>query len=51
MDFDHSEKVLGLREELTGFMDEHVYPNERTYAEQLDEATARGERRSIPPVM
>ena len=51
MDFDHSEKVVGLREELTDFMDEQVYPNERTYAEQLDEATARGERWSIPPIM
>jgi acyl-CoA dehydrogenase len=50
VDFDYSEKVQRLRSELTGFMEEHVYPNERTFAEQLADATARGERWSIPPV-
>ena len=51
MNFDHSEKVLELRERVETFMDEHVYPNEKTYADQLAEATARGERWSIPPVI
>ena len=31
MNFDYSEKVQELREELMQFMDEHVYPNEKTY--------------------
>jgi acyl-CoA dehydrogenase len=51
MNFDYSQKVLGLREELTGFMNEHVYPNEATFREQLGEATARGDRWQEPPIM
>ena len=31
MDFNHSDKVLDLMEQLNAFMDEHVYPNEETY--------------------
>jgi hypothetical protein len=30
MDFDYSEKVQQLREELMQFMDEHVYPQSAT---------------------
>ena len=48
MDFYYSEKVKKLRAELEEFMDEHVYPNERTYAEQL---AAFEDRWSIPPIM
>jgi acyl-CoA dehydrogenase len=34
MNFDYSEKVKGLMQRLTAFMDEHIYPNEkRFYAE------------------
>ena len=31
MDFNHSDKVLDLMEQLNAFMDEHVYPNEEVY--------------------
>ena len=31
MDFNHSDKVLDLMEQLNAFMDEHVYPNEEAY--------------------
>jgi acyl-CoA dehydrogenase len=48
MDFDYSEKVQRLRAELTELMDEYVYPNEKTYKDQL---AASGERWSIPPIM
>jgi len=48
LNFDHSEKVLALRARLEAFMDEHVYPNEKTYAEQLNSAE---DRWTIPPVM
>ena len=48
MNFDYSEKVQGLREELMGFMDEHVYPNEKTYHEQVETG---GDRWSTPPIM
>ncbi|MBF5091751.1 acyl-CoA dehydrogenase [Novosphingobium sp. NBM11] len=33
MQFDHTDKVKGLIARLEGFMDEHVYPNEKTYAD------------------
>ena len=36
-----------LRERLVAFMDEHVYPNEQTYQEQVD----AGDRWAPPPVM
>jgi acyl-CoA dehydrogenase len=48
VDFDYSEKVQKLRARLEGFMDEFVYPNERTYQEQ-HEATEN--RWKIPPIM
>ncbi|BBL79772.1 acyl-CoA dehydrogenase [Rubrobacter xylanophilus] len=51
MDFAYSERVQELRGRLVEFMEEFVYPNEKTYKEQLEEATARGERWTIPPVM
>ena len=31
MDFNHSDKVLDLMEQLNAFMNEHVYPNEEAY--------------------
>ena len=37
MNFEYSDKVKGLERELTAFMDEHIYPNERTYHEQIRE--------------
>ena len=30
MDFDYSEKVLGLIEKMTVFMNENIYPNEES---------------------
>ena len=48
MDFEHSKKSLEYQERLLEFMDEHIYPNERTYAEQL---MAQEDVHSIPPVM
>src|SRR4249919_487884 len=35
MHFDHSAKVSDLQSRLSTFMDEHVYPNERTYHHQI----------------
>src|SRR3954454_18251064 len=48
MDFDFSERSLRLREKLIAFMDEHVYPNERTYHEQHHHGKSRWQ---IPPIM
>ncbi|MCZ6859938.1 MAG: acyl-CoA dehydrogenase family protein [Alphaproteobacteria bacterium] len=49
MDFSYSEKVEKLRAKLLAFMDEHVYPNEKVYAKQLD---AQADRWSTwPPIL
>ncbi len=48
MDFEFSDRCKELRERLLEFMDEHVYPNESVYEEQLRES---GNPHSHPPVM
>ena len=48
MNFDYSEKVQELREELMQFMDEHVCPNEKTFHEQLNAAESRW---TVPPII
>ncbi|GEN53583.1 acyl-CoA dehydrogenase [Halobacillus faecis] len=49
MNFDYSDKVKGYLEKLQRFMDEHVYPNESVYEEQLN---AQKDRFSeVPPIM
>jgi len=40
MDFAYSAKVAALHEKLQGFMDDHIYPNETRYGEEL----AKGDR-------
>jgi acyl-CoA dehydrogenase len=41
MEFEFSEKVLALRARVQAFMDEHVYPNEAVFNEQLGGAADR----------
>jgi acyl-CoA dehydrogenase len=36
MNFDHDAKTLELLEHLHGFMDEHVYPNEQVFFDQVE---------------
>lgn len=48
MNFDYSDKVQKLQSELTGFMEEHVYPNEKTFHEQVESGE---DRWSTPPIM
>ena len=40
MDFAYSEKINAFRKQLNDFMDQHIYPNEQTYREQI---TASGD--------
>jgi len=47
MDFNFSAKVEDYRAKLLAFMDEHVYPNERTYVEQHE----TGEKWATPAIM
>jgi acyl-CoA dehydrogenase len=46
MDFEHSPKVTALMKRLQAFMDEHVYPNERTFETQL-----AANRWTQPPIL
>jgi len=48
MDFEFSDRCKELRERLLNFMDEHVYPNERVYEEQLEES---GDPHFHPPIV
>lgn len=48
MNFDYTPRVQELRERLQAFMQEHIYPSERAYAEHLDAADSRWR---VPPVI
>jgi acyl-CoA dehydrogenase len=48
LNFDYSEKVQRLRAQLEAFMEERVYPNEKTYREQLEAAE---DRWMVPPII
>ncbi|MBX0357639.1 acyl-CoA dehydrogenase family protein [Halobacillus sp. Nhm2S1] len=48
MHFEHSQKVKDLQDQLTRFMEEHIYPNEDLYEEQLN---AQNRFADIPPIM
>ena len=51
MQLDNSEmsKELGLR--ITKFMEEHIFPSEAVYAEQMEEFTKQGNRWQIPKII
>lgn len=51
MDFDYSAKTKELQARLQKFMDDHVYPNEKTYKEQLEANTQAGKRWSPLPII
>ena len=43
MNFEYSDKVKSLRETLARFMDEHVYPNERRFHDEVEANRAKGD--------
>jgi acyl-CoA dehydrogenase len=47
MNFEFSDKTKYLQKKLSAFMDEHIYPNEKTYYEQVNS----GDRWKILPVL
>jgi acyl-CoA dehydrogenase len=49
MDFLYSAKVKELQSKLTNFMEEHVYPNEKVYEQQVNEQENRWS--AVPQVM
>jgi len=48
MDFDYNQKTKDYLARLNAFMDEHVYPNEHLYHQQIDGAPSRWQ---VPPIM
>jgi acyl-CoA dehydrogenase len=51
VDFEHSPRVKELQDRLAAFMEAHVYPAERVFAEQLAAFRAAGNPWQEPPVM
>ncbi|MBA2960903.1 MULTISPECIES: acyl-CoA dehydrogenase family protein [Ramlibacter] len=51
MDFEYSPKTRELQARLLKFMDDHIYPNEKTYKQQLEANTAAGKRWTPLPVI
>ncbi|MED4045643.1 acyl-CoA dehydrogenase [Priestia aryabhattai] len=49
MYFSYSDKVVKLQKELSSFMEEHIYPNEQLYEQQLNEQPSRWS--AVPPIM
>ena len=37
MDFAYSDKVKALQAQLSAFMDEHIYPNEHRFGQEIEE--------------
>ena len=48
MDFDYNQRTKDYLARLTAFMDEHVYPKEHLYHQQINEAASRW---LVPPIM
>ncbi len=48
MDFEYSPRCMELREKLNHFMDQYIYPNERTYKEEVDRNGREKGNRWIP---
>jgi acyl-CoA dehydrogenase len=44
MDFEYSDRCKELRTRLLAFMDEHIYPNEKAYKQEIDANGAAGNR-------
>ena len=41
MEFEYSARCIELRQRLLAFMDEHIYPNERRFYEEIGRASCR----------
>ena len=48
MEFEYSKRTKEYMEQLTDFMNKHVYPSEKVFKDQLDAGPTRWQ---IPPVM
>jgi len=51
MDFEYSDRTKALQARLLAFMDEHIYPNERAFEDEVDANGARQGNRWIPTAL
>jgi acyl-CoA dehydrogenase len=51
MDFQHSERSLALQEQLSTFLDQHVYPAEHTFEQQAATNRAAGDTFQTPAIL
>jgi acyl-CoA dehydrogenase len=51
MNFDYSDRCKELQARLLAFMDEHIYPNEKLFKEEVDRNGATGGDRWIPTAL
>lgn len=51
MDFAYSSKTQELIDRLERFMNEHIYPNEKTYNDQMDAFRAEGNPWQVPQIL
>lgn len=51
MDFEYSDKTKELMARLNRFMDEHIYPNEKTYEAQMAAFRAQGNPWQVPQIL
>jgi acyl-CoA dehydrogenase len=51
VDFEHSPRVKELQQRLLAFMDAHIYPGEKIFAQQMAAFRAAGNPWQVPPLM
>ena len=51
MSFQFSDRSKDLQLRISKFMDDHIYPAEEIYAQQMEEFTQRGDRWQIPQII
>ncbi len=51
MNFDFDDKTKELQAQLNRFMDKYIYPNEKTYAEQMDAFRKAGNPWQVPQIL
>ena len=51
MGFQFSDRSQELQLRITKFLDDHIYPAEEVYAQQMQEFTEQGDRWQIPQII
>ena len=51
MSFQFSDRSKDLQLRISKFLDDHVYPAEEIYAQQMEEFTQQGDRWQIPQII